>query len=61
MEYYTEEATSSINNDSESATEIYQEEEVPEDEEYQRYRKEQIFSELDYINKRKTKIACTIG
>jgi hypothetical protein len=31
-----------------------------EDEEFRRFRKEQIFSEIDFT-KRKTKIACTIG
>lgn len=58
MEYYTEDATSSLNNVTESgATEVYEEEG---EEDFCRYRKEQIFQEIDFM-KRKTKIACTIG
>jgi len=58
MEYYTEEATSSLNNESD-ASEIhhYQDEE---DDDYCRYRKDQIFQEIDFM-KRKTKICCTLG
>lgn len=59
MEYYTEEATSSLNNVSESgASEMNYEEEGEDD--FCRYRKEQIFQEIDFM-KRKTKIACTLG
>jgi hypothetical protein len=58
MEYYTEEATSSLNNESE-ASGLYQEAEEGE-EDFCRYHKEQIFQEIDFM-KRKTKIACTIG
>jgi hypothetical protein len=57
MEYYTEEATSSLNNESD-ASEMHYEEEG--DEDFCRYRKEQIFQEIDFM-KRKTKIACTLG
>lgn len=59
MEYYTEEATSSLNNVSDSgASEMGYEEEGIDD--FCRYRKEQIFQEI-YFMKRKTKIACTLG
>jgi len=57
MEYYTEEGTSSLNNESE-ASEMQYEEEGEED--FCKYRKEQIFQEIDFM-KRKTKIACTLG
>ena len=59
MEYYTEEGTSSLNNVSDSgASEMPYEEEGEED--FCKYRKEQIFQEIDFM-KRKTKIACTLG
>lgn len=57
MEYYTEEGTSSLNNESD-ASEMHYEEEC--DEDFCKYRKEQIFQEIDFM-KRKTKIACTLG
>ena len=60
MEYYTEEGTSSLNNGSETqnGSEMNYEEEG--EEEYCRYRKEQIFQEIDFM-KRKSKITCTLG
>lgn len=58
MEYYTEEGNSSLNNESENS-QIYGEEE-DQDEDFCRYRKDQIFTDIDFT-KRKTKIACTIG
>jgi hypothetical protein len=58
MEYYTEEeATSSINNES-GVTDSQYEEDGSED--FCRYRKEQVFQEIEF-DKHKTKIACTIG
>lgn len=58
MEYYAEEATSSLNNQSE-ASQLYQEVDEGE-QDFCRYHKEQVFQDLDFM-KRKTKIACTIG
>ncbi len=58
MEYYTEEGTSSLNNESDASEMQYQD--GDEDEDFCRYRKEQIFQEIDFM-KRKTKIACTLG
>lgn len=62
MEYYTEElATSSINNESGVTDSQYEEEEEEGGtEDFCRYRKEQIFTQIDF-DKHKTKIACTIG
>jgi hypothetical protein len=59
MEYYTEEG-SSLNggSDSQGSGELDFEEEGEDD--FCKYRKEQIFTEIDFM-KRKTKIACTIG
>ena len=59
MEYYTEEGTSSLNNGSESQNSVLEYEEDGE-EDFCKYRKEQIFQEIDFM-KRKTKIACTLG
>ena len=58
MEYYTE-AASSLNegSDLQCSGDDYEDEG---DDDYCRYRKEQIFAEIDFM-KRKTKIACTIG
>lgn len=60
MEYYTEEGTSSLQNrsDSEGSGDLEYEEDCEDD--FCKYRKEQIFQEIDFM-KRKTKIACTIG
>ena len=60
MEYYTEEGSSSLNNgtSSQASGDLDYEEEGEED--FCKYRKEQIFQEIDFM-KRKTKIACTIG
>ncbi len=58
MEYYTEEGASSLNNITNSDNSDMQYED--EEDEFCRYRKEQIFQEIDFT-KRKTKIACTIG
>jgi hypothetical protein len=57
--YAEEEPTSSLNNDvsDSQASGLY---EVEGEDDYFRYRKEQIFQEIDFM-KRKTKIACTIG
>ena len=59
MEYYTE-AGSSLNEGSDSQCSGGTEYEDEGDEDYCKYRKEQIFAEIDFM-KRKTKIACTIG
>mgnify|MGYP000975468989 CR=1 FL=1 len=59
MEYYTEEATSSLNNESDASDMQHYEEGCDEDD-FCKYRKEQIFQEIDFM-KRKTKIACTLG
>ena len=59
MEYYTEEGSSlQGGSESQNSNELDYEEEG--DDDYCRYRKEQIFTEIDFM-KRKTKIACTIG
>ena len=60
MEYYTEETSSCLNNgtSSQASGDIDYVEEAEED--FCKYRKEQIFTEIDFM-KRKTKIACTIG
>jgi hypothetical protein len=55
MEYYNEEATSSMHTDSQQSCEQYEE-----DEEFCRYQKDQIYAEVDFL-KRKTKICCSIG
>jgi hypothetical protein len=60
MEYYTEEGTSSVNNGSESQVSGDIEYEEQEEGDFCKYRKEQIFEQIDFM-KRKTKIACTIG
>lgn len=63
MEYYTEEEPmSSINNESGVTDSQYdnEQEEGAEEEDFCRYRKEQIFADIDF-DKHKTKIACTIG
>lgn len=56
MEYYTEDASSSYNNGESHGSEMGYDEE----DDYCKYRKEQIFAEIDFM-KRKTKIACTLG
>ena len=60
MEYYTEDGTSSLNNgsDTQNGSELNYEEEG--EDEYCRYRKEQIFQEIDFM-KRKCKITSTLG
>lgn len=57
-QYYNEEATSSLNNDSQASQLQY--EETEEEEDFCRYRKDQIYTDIDFM-KRKTKIACTLG
>lgn len=59
MEYYTEEGNSSLNNETDASQMQYGDEEE-DDEDFCRYRKDQIYSEIDFM-KRKTKIACTLG
>jgi hypothetical protein len=56
MEYYTEEGTSSLNNTDSRSQLQYDDDE----DDYCKYRREQIFNEVDYT-KRKTKIACSLG
>ena len=58
MEYYNEDNSNSMNERSESGISVQYEEVT--DEDYLRYHKEQIFSDIDYT-KRKVKIACTLG
>jgi hypothetical protein len=58
MEYYNEDNSNSMNERSESGVSVQYEEVT--DEDYLRYHKEQIFSDIDYT-KRKVKIACTLG
>lgn len=58
MEYYNEDNSNSMNGRSESNVSVQYEEVT--DEDFLKYRKEQIFSEIDYT-KRKVKIACTLG
>ena len=58
MEYYNEDNSNSMNGRSESGVSVQYEEVT--DEDYLRYHKEQIFSDIDYT-KRKVKIACTLG
>ena len=54
---YTEDGSSTLNNEGDSyGTEV----EYDEDEDFVRYRKEQIYQELEK-NKNKTKIGCTLG
>lgn len=54
MEYYSEEATSTIQTDSQQS--CYEEEE----DDFCRYHKDQIYTETDFL-KRKTKICCSLG
>lgn len=59
MEYYTEEGSSQLNgSDSQASGDLEDYEDG--DEDFCKYRKEQIFAEIDFM-KRKTKIACTLG
>jgi hypothetical protein len=58
-QYYNEEPTSSLNNDSQASEQVYDCED-DDDQDFCRYRKDQIFAEIDFM-KRKTKIACTLG
>ena len=60
MEYYTEETSSGLNNGTSSQASGEMDYEDEQDEEFCKYRKEQIFQEIDFM-KRKTKISCTIG
>ena len=55
LDYYTEDESSTLNNGESQGSDLGYDEE-----EFARYRKEQIFQEIDFM-KRKTKIACTIG
>jgi hypothetical protein len=59
VDYYTEDGSSDLSNPINSRGSQYIEEE---EEEFSgtRYRKDQIFSEIDFT-RRKTKIACTLG
>ena len=60
VDYYTEDGSSSLSNPINSrGSHMYEEED---DDEFggTRYRKEQIFSDIDFT-RRKTKIACTLG
>ena len=56
LEYYTEDGSSSLNNGESQGSYMG----YDEDDEYCRYRRDQIFQQIDFM-KRKTKIACTIG
>lgn len=55
-DYFTEDGSSSLNNGESQGSEMG----YDEDDEFCRFRKEQIFTEIDFM-KRKTKITCTVG
>jgi hypothetical protein len=55
-DYYTEDGSSSLNNGESQGSDMG----YDEDEEFCRFRKEQIFQEIDFT-KRKSKIVCTLG
>ena len=58
-QYTEEEGTENQNNGASGSMMSYEEEEE-EDEEYQKIRRDHVFAEIDYTN-RKSKIICTLG